>query len=253
MNREIRIFEDPLALHAAAAGMLARAAGEAIRARGEFNLVLSGGSTPKELYRLLAEQYGRRIAWERVSFFWGDERSVPPDHRDSNFRLARETLLDPLSIAETQITRIPGEMDPGLAANTYEDLLRAHFFVAGRKGDAADFPVFDVVLLGIGADGHTASLFPGTQALTESERWAVANYVPHLDTWRVTLTFPVINHAHQVIFLVSGAGKKDALKEVLQGEYNPGKYPAQAIQPLAGDLHWLLDTAAAGQLEEEAR
>src|SRR5690606_983517 len=175
--------------------------------------------------------------------FWGDERTVPPDHPDSNYRMAKEALLDFVALPASNVHRISGELEPARAAAEYEQTLRSFF--AKRAGKTR----FDLILLGMGDDGHTASLFPDTEALNETERLVVANHVPKLDTWRITLTAPIINDAAHVAFLVAGAGKAAVLKRVLQGPRQPHKLPSQLIQPVDGELVWLLDKAAASELD----
>lgn len=209
---------------------------------GRFTVALAGGSTPKALYRLLAsDEFRDRIDWPKVFFFFGDERCVPPDHPDSNYRMAKENLFDLLEIGPKNIVRWPAETTrPEEAAAIYENALKDFF-----SNDS--LPRFDLVLLGLGADGHTASLFPFSPALKEASRIAVANPVEKFAANRLTLTFPVINHAANVIFLVSGAEKAGALKEVLEGAPNPDKYPAQMVKPVNGNLLWLIDEPANGQ------
>ncbi len=242
----IEVHPDPQQLARAAAGHIARIAAEAIAARGRFTIGLPGGSTPRLLFTLLSNlPWVRRIDWEHVHVFWGDERCVPPDHPDSNYRLAHEMLLRNVPVPAEQIHRIHGELSPAEAARTYEQTLRT-FFPEDTPTDPQ--PRFDLLLLGLGDDGHTASLFPGTPALTETTRWVAENYVPRLDSWRVTLTAPAINAAAQVIFLVSGAAKAEAVQAVLQGPLRPSAYPAQLIQPRAGQALWLVDQAAAALL-----
>ncbi|MGB0387608.1 MAG: 6-phosphogluconolactonase [Ardenticatenaceae bacterium] len=213
----------------------------ALATRQRATLLLSGGSTPIPVHRALAQ--AKRIDWQQVHFFWGDERYVPADDPASNFRMARETLLDPLGIAPDapNVHPFPTESTPQEDAAKYEQQLQDFFGLA-----AGEMPRFDVILLGMGGDGHTASLFPGTQALTESTRLAVANPVPAQNTTRLTLTYPVLNHAHHLFVLLKGEGKAARLAEVLTGE--PNKYPIQGIQPTDGELLWLLDSAAASQL-----
>lgn len=228
--------------HLAAARFLdlARAA---ILTSGRFTVALAGGSTPKALYRLVASlKFRDRVDWSRVFFFFGDERFVPPDHPDSNYRMAKENLFDPLGTAPQNIFRWPVEItSPDQAAADYEKTVREFF--------APDFlPRFDLMLLGLGADGHTASLFPYSPALKEASRIAVANPVEKLGTERLTLTFPVINNAANIIFLVSGPEKAPALKEILEGALNPEKFPAQMIKPVNGNLIWLIDKQANEQL-----
>jgi 6-phosphogluconolactonase len=209
-----------------------------------FAVALSGGSTPRSLFSLLAgPERAQHIGWSKVHVFWGDERTVPPDDPDSNYRMAREALLDRVALPSSNVHRIPAELEPTRAAEEYAHTLRDFF--TRRTGAAR----FDLILLGMGADGHTASLFPGTAALDEHERWVVANYVEKLDTWRITLTLPVLNGAEHVAFLVAGAGKAETLKRVLQGPRQPRELPSQLIHPAQGTLVWLLDHAAAAQLD----
>jgi 6-phosphogluconolactonase len=230
------------ALQEAAVDIFVSAAADAQRAGGLFNVVLSGGKTPEAVYSLLASAalFRSKVDWPRVQFFWGDERHVPPDHPDSNYRMVRAALLDRVPIDPSRVWRIKGEYpDASQAAAEYErDLGRAF---AHREGQ---LPRFDLVLLGMGADGHTASLFPGTAALRERQRLAVANRVEALDTERITLTVTVLNNTSQVLFLVHGADKAGALKEVLEGPDDPERLPAQLIQPVNGRLRWLVDPAA---------
>lgn len=202
-------------------------------------LMLTGGSTPRAIYARVAES-GTRLDWSRVRFAFGDERMVPPDHPDSNHRMAAESLLQPLSIPEAHVLRMEGERAPFEAAERYEEQL--------RRWSGGDTPRIHLLLLGMGDDGHCASLFPHTSVLTESERWVQSSWVPKLGVWRLTLTYPALNAAEQVLFLVNGAKKAPALAQVLQGERNLAEYPAQGIQPTTGSLTWLVDHLAAGQL-----
>ncbi len=229
------VYESPEELSAAAARELAARAEEAIEERGRFVVVLAGGSTPKMAYEILARDYAERVDWGRVHVFFGDERTVPPDHEDSNYRMAREVLLDHVPVGS--VHRMRGELPPDEAAAAYEEDLREFF---GAEG----IPCFDLILLGIGEDGHTASLFPETPALEVTDRLAVANPVPKLDTTRITLTVPVINAARAVNFLVAGAGKAEALGEVLEGDVDPRRYPAKLVRPPGGPT-WMVDQAAA--------
>jgi 6-phosphogluconolactonase len=223
---------------------------------GRFSFVLSGGSTPRRLYELLAERpYCSELDWTKVEFFWGDERAVPPDHPSSNFRMARETLLDKLGVPAERIHRI--ETDGGdqqaldEAARRYEaDIDRVLGRVAGVSSRP---PHFNLFLLGMGEDGHTASLFPGTEALEETERWVVAHDVPAVSGKRITMTPPLINAAHFIIFLVAGASKADVLAQVLQGARDPRRYPAQLIRPLTGEVTWMIDRAASASLVQHQR
>lgn len=242
MMSDVRIFPEGPALAQAAADLIVAQAVAAIAARGRFVIGLSGGSTPRALFTVLsAPPYVGRIDWRHTYVIWGDERCVPPDHPQSNYRMARDTLLDHVPLPASQVLRMEGELDPVQAATRYEAKLRDLF-------PGAPWPSADVMLLGLGDDGHTASLFPGTAALAERDRWVAANFVPQLDTWRLTLTIPAINAAQQVMFLVAGASKAPTLRAVLRGYHQPETWPAQAIQPSSGALIWLVDAAAAARL-----
>jgi 6-phosphogluconolactonase len=226
----------------AAATRIVEVGGAAIARAGRFTLVLAGGSTPRALYALLAsERFAKRVDWSRVHFFWGDERCVPPDHAESNYRMARETLLDAVAPPPANVYRMRGEEEPKKAAADYESLLH-RFFDVPSDGAA---PRFDLVLLGMGANGHTASLFPGTPPLHEKKRWVMANHVGNIGAWRLTLTPVVINAAANIIFLVAGAEKAARLQEVLHGNLDPDRLPAQLVHPAHGDLRWMVDAAAA--------
>ena len=212
-----------------AVALIEREADIAIFERGEFHLGLSGGNTPRPVYRALA---GHRDAWHEWIFSFGDERCVPPDSDQSNYRTAKEALFDHAPIPAENILRIRGEKDPPVAAQEYEDELRKH--AAGHS-----FYRHDLLLLGMGEDGHTASLFPGTDALKENSKWVVANFVPKFNTYRVTLTYPIINAARHVCFLVNSKGKDAILAEVFSGKSN---YPCAAVRPTEGNLTWILGT-----------
>lgn len=242
----IDIFEDQAALMTAAADYVLRCYDIAITDHRYFTLVLSGGSTPRALYEQLATAAEtQRIDWSKVYIFWGDERAVPPEHADSNYRMARETLLDRVALPAKNIYPVPTELEPEQAAARYEQNLRAFF------AECNGIIRFDLVLLGMGDDGHTASLFPYTAALDETERLVMANYVPKLETWRITLTAPVINNAASIMFLVAGAGKAQMLKQVLQGPPQPRDLPAQMILAAQGELVWLVDREAAALLDDQ--
>jgi 6-phosphogluconolactonase len=246
VNRpEIRVVADREALAQLAAEEFTRLADEAIRAKGAFAVALSGGSTPKDLYaRLASEQqpFRDRIAWNKVHFFWGDERHVRPDDPQSNFRMAREAMLSKLPVPTQNIHRILAEQADAAAA-AYEQTLREFF-----RPLAAEPPRFDLVLLGLGPEGHTASLFPGNTVASDPLRWVAAPWVEKLASYRITLTPAVLNHAAQATFLVGGADKADIVYEVIQGADRPEELPAQAIRPESGRLTWLLDRAAASKL-----
>lgn len=208
-----------------------------------FVLALSGGSTPKRMLELLAEQPAGTVNWQDVILVWGDERNVPPDHEESNFRMVREALLDKVGIPAENVLGVPAPGgDAGKAASDYASLLRSRLpMIEGQS-----FPVLDCVLLGMGDDVHTASLFPGTKALSETKRLVVANHVPKLDTHRITFTAPLINAARHVAFLICGEKKKDALARLWHAEKDFDLYPAQLIRPENGQLWYLLDKPALG-------
>jgi len=240
-STEVMTLPTREAVTVATAEAIVAAASEAIAARGRFLLVLSGGSTPRALYELLATPtYAARIDWKRTEVFWGDERCVPPDDRSSNYRMAREALLDRIPISPEAIHRMRGEDPPEAAAAAYEADLRKVF--------AAGAPRFDVVLLGMGDNGHTASLFPHLTAVRETSRWVVAEYVGEVSMWRLTLTPPALNAAARVLFVVVGADKAGMLSRVLQGPRDLDLLPAQVIAPATGVLTWVVDTAAAANL-----
>jgi 6-phosphogluconolactonase len=233
----------------AASELFVRTADVAMRARGRFVVSLSGGSTPNALYELLAtEAFARRIDWTRVDVFWGDERCVPPDDPASNYRSARERLLDRIPIPTERVHRVRGEDEPVAAAAAYERELRATFATPDGPPRTSPGAHFDLVLLGLGHDGHTASLFPGTAPVHEPTRWVVAHDVAAASMWRITLTPLVLNAAAEVAFLVAGSEKAGILRRVLEGPRQPNVLPSQAIAPSAGCLRWLLDADAAAEL-----
>lgn len=239
------IFRDTDAIAAAALDLFVRAAVAAIRKRGQFRVALAGGQTPRKLYQRLASRPVTALDWSAIHVFFGDERPVPPDHSDSNFRMATESLLSRVPLPADNVHRLRGELAPELAAAEYEAELRRGFALE----DGA-WPRFDLVLLGMGADGHTASLFPETDALRETRRLACANWVPKFGCHRLTLTLPVINAARQVVFLVAGADKARSVKEVLGHPAAEPPLPAALVHPTNGELTWLLDAAAAAELDE---
>ena len=245
---ELRILENGEELAREAADFVAWVGEQAIASTGTFRLALSGGSTPKALYALLAgPALAARLDWRRVAVFFGDERCVPPGHADSNFGMANDTLLKPLKIAGDRIFRMCGEDEPDHAARHYEEQIRNEF-----KTSPPAWPRFDLILLGLGDDGHTASLFPGTPALSEQKRLVVPNQAPQGARQRLTFTAPLINQAQAVVFLVSGTSKAPALKAVLEDrEADKKKFPAKLIQPEKGRLIWFLDHAAAAELTIE--
>lgn len=247
MPRNLRIDyyvePDAAALARRAARHFVEAAEEAVAARGRARIAISGGSTPKAAFALLADAgqpWRARMPWEKLDLWWVDERCVPPDDAESNYRMTREALLDHVPLRPAQIHRMDGELEPEAAAARYESELRNEFRLEG-----AESPRFNLVALGMGPDGHTASLFPHTAALHEIGRLVTANHVLQKDTWRITLTWPVINHARGVFFLIGGADKAQILKEVLTGPYDPERLPSQLIWPSSGILTLILDEAAA--------
>jgi 6-phosphogluconolactonase len=243
-SAQIRILTTPQELFSAAAEEVVRTGNDAVAKRGRFTIVLSGGSTPKSLYNLLATNARTALPWDRMFFFWGDERHVPPTDPDSNYRMAEETMLSKIPVAAGNVFRIPTENpDAADAAAAYEQTLRKFFSL-----ETGGIPTFDLILLGMGPDGHTASLFPGTAALQEKSRLVVANWVDKLKASRITLTLPVLNAARCIAFLVSGTDKATALKAVLEQDVPAEQYPSKLVQPSDGKLIWLLDRAAASQL-----
>jgi 6-phosphogluconolactonase len=234
------IYETPEELAEAAARDFASRAREAINERGRFAVALAGGSTPKAAYEVLARDYAGALDWSKVHVFFGDERTVPPDHEDSNYRMAYEALLSRVPVGS--VHRMRGELPPEEAAAAYEEELREFF-------GPADVPRFDLVQCGLGEDGHTLSLFPETAALDVTDRWVVANPVLKLETTRLTLTIPVLNASRAVTFLVAGEGKADVLKQILEGDADPRAYPAKLVNPKSGDLTWIVDLAAARLLK----
>ena len=237
----IEVYPDLESLSRAAAAFLVAQANQAVAARGRFSVALSGGGTPRRTYELLAAPpLVDQAPWDRMHVFWGDERCVPLDDPRSNARLAREAWLDHVPVPPHQIHPLVCGPAPAAAAREYEAELRS-FFAGGP-------PRLDLVLLGLGDNGHTASLFPGTPVLKEQERWAAAVYVADQDLHRVTLTAPFINRAAVVAFLVAGKGKAAVVREVLHGPRDPRRLPAQLIEPQNGELRWLLDLEAAASL-----
>jgi 6-phosphogluconolactonase len=241
---DVRRLATPQDLFQAAAEEVIAAATDAIAERGRFTIALSGGSTPRSLFTLIAANAKSSLPWEKMFFFWGDERHVPPTDADSNYRMAEETILSKVPVPPANIFRVPTENpDASAAAEAYEQALRKFFELA-----AGEFPRFDLILLGMGPDGHTASLFPETAALQEKSRLVVANWVEKLHTYRITLTLPVLNAARRVAFLVSGVDKASVLHEVLESNAPGEKYPSKLIKPSDGKLIWFLDRAAASEL-----
>jgi 6-phosphogluconolactonase len=241
---EIRVFAAPQELFQAAAQQFVELANESIRNRGRFVVALSGGSTPKGLYALLAEKFASAVDWKKAFFVWGDERHVPPDHPESNFRMAHEAMLSKLPIPAENVFRVRAEeADANRAAEGYERTLKQFFQL-----QPDEFPRCDLIHLGMGPDGHTASLFPGTQALREKTRWVVANWVEKFQTFRITLTLPVLNNARYVTFFVTGAEKATPLREVLEGSAPGEQFPSKLVAPVNGKVVWMVDRAAAEAL-----
>lgn len=242
---EVLVYNDVDSLARAAANRFLSLANQAIKSKGFFSAVLSGGSTPQSLYHLLASKpYSEQVNWAKVHLFWGDERCVPPDHADSNFWRARKALLENVGIPEENIHRIPAEKPPEQAAEAYETVL-LEYFQSNPGNSRINRSSFDLVLLGMGEDGHTASLFPNTEVIHESTRWVSAVYVERLCTWRISMTPLILNQADEIIFLVAGKNKNWTLQKVLYGSYEPNRYPAQIIKPINGKIVWMLDKAAA--------
>jgi len=247
-NLKIVYYVEPnmAALARRAADFFVEQAVQAVTARGVARIAISGGSTPKTAFATLAEQgeeWRVRMPWEKIDLWWVDERCVPPDDAESNYRMTREALLDHVPLKPGQIHRIEGELEPEIAAARYESELRSSFRLEGAQS-----PRFDLIALGMGPDGHTASLFPHTQAIHEMSRLVTANHVPQKDAWRITLTWPVINHASSVFFLIAGADKAGILMKVLTGPRDPERLPSQLIWPCSGILTLILDRAAAALL-----
>lgn len=241
----VQVFPDSAALTRAAARDFVALAKATVTEHGVFSVALSGGSTPKRLFTLLADDSQGELAapWEHIHCFFGDERHVPPDHADSNFRMANESLLSRVNIPTANIHRIRAENpDAATAAAEYEADLRAFFTPRNLVRDG--FPRFDLILLGMGPDGHTASLFPGSSALGEKERWMVSTWVEKFKTHRITLTYPAINHAAKIALFVAGADKAPMIHEVLVQYKDAPRYPVQFVRPVDGEKLWLLDAAA---------
>ena len=243
-SAEIRTLTTPQDLFDAAAEEVVRAASEAVSQHGRFTIALSGGSTPRSLYHLLATNARSSLPWDRMFFFWGDERHVPPTDPDSNYRMADETLLSKIPVTPGNVFRVPAENpDASAAAAAYEQTLLKFFAL-----QPGQFPRLDLILLGLGPDGHTASIFPGTPALHEKSRLVVANWVEKFKTNRITLTLPVLNAAYCVAFLVSGTEKAAALRAVLESDAPGEQYPSKLVRPSHGKLIWFVDRAAASGL-----
>jgi 6-phosphogluconolactonase len=230
----------------AAAQLFANKVEQAVASRGIARIAISGGSTPNATFKLLADPsrpFLATVPWDKLQLFWVNERCVPPNHPESNYGVCRELLLTKVPISEANVFRMEGELEPEEAASRYESTLRNVM-----KLEGAESPAFDMVVLGMGPDAHTASLFPNTEALNEMGRLVVANHVPQKDTWRITLTWPVINQATEVAFEIEGPSKTEVVAEVLTGPRDPERLPSQLIRPANGKLLFLLDQDAAAKL-----
>ncbi len=246
MNKNIHAYPNKEKLVAATTERIADCMEQAIQKNGLCNMALSGGKTPGGIFSLLASNpYRDRLDWSRLHIFWGDERMVPPEHQDSNFRLVRETLLDHIKMPDENVHRMRGEIAPEEAAAEYAELLHDHF------KDSP--PCFDLMLLGLGEDGHTASLFPETDAVEECEKHAVAVFVPKLDAWRVTLTLPVLNAARKILFLVSGKSKSKMVQRIMSNKQPAKEIPATMVNPQNGEIHWMMDSEAMVLINKSAR
>lgn len=239
---QVHRYKDPEGVAEAAAKRFLDSAKRAVEKLDHFLVVLAGGSTPATLYRRLTEPpYRDGVPWKKTYFVFGDERCVPPDDEQSNYRMARETLLEPLEISEHRVLRMKGEQKPVDAARRYEVRLGDVFLNRPKRK-------FDLILLGIGSDGHTASLFPSTEALDEQERWVVANHVPQLDAWRLTLTFPALSHAGRVLFLATGEEKAQVIAEAFGGVEHEEPHPCERVLPIGARREVLIDLAAASRI-----
>ena len=244
---EIQIVADSASLFQQAAEEFVSQVAQAVAAHNRFTVALSGGSTPRGLFSLLASNYRDRLPWDKMFFFWSDERHVPPDDPESNYRMANEAMLSKVAVPSKNIFRVPAEnSDASRAAETYEQTVREFFGLP-----AGAFPRFDLILLGMGPDGHTASLFPHSSAVQEKQRLVVANWVEKFKSYRITFTAPLINRASVVMFLIAGADKAAALREVLEGPESPNTYPSKLIHPGDGRLIWMVDTSAAADLSRK--
>lgn len=247
---KIHVYDDLQSLSEAAAEQFVRIGNQVLQERDRFAVALSGGSTPKRLFQLLTKPpYRDKLDWSKVVFLWGDERPVPPDHPDSNYRMACEALLEPLGIKSEQICRIPAELEnPESVTQEYQACVEKLL----GKDSSGETPILDLVLLGMGNDGHTASLFPATSALLETKQWFVSNVVVKLETTRYTMTPMALNRARNIFFLVSGSDKSLALHAVLEGPIDTQKYPAQLIRPANGSVNWFVDQDAASKLTAQS-
>lgn len=244
MSYDLQVFSDPQELAHAAAIQFCAHAKKATDQRGLFTVALSGGSTPKTLYALLVTDFRDRVPWQQTHFFWTDERHVPPDHPESNYHMVSSAMLSKAAVPGENVHRIRGELPVAEdAANEYEHALK-HFFRLGPEA----VPRFDLILLGLGTDGHTASLFPGSEALQEERRLTAGPWIERLQSFRITLTLSVLNNAAAILFLVSGVEKSEVLRQVLLSQASHERFPAQAVAPVNGELIWLVDSEAASLL-----
>jgi 6-phosphogluconolactonase len=246
MSPELNIYHSPAELFRASAELFIKLANDAIHAKGSFTVALSGGSTPKSMHSLLASEFASAVAWKKVFFFWGDERHVPPDHPDSNYRMAQETLLSKVPVDPAKVFRPHSENpDANAAAIEYEQTITTAFGVQDRE-----IPRFDLIFLGLGPDGHTASLFPQSAALREHSRLVAANWVEKFHTYRITFTLPLINNAANVAFLVAGKDKASAVQSVFDPDTSGQDFPAKLVNPQYGRLVWMLTEDAAAPIAE---
>lgn len=242
---ELHIYKNAETLSDAVAGWIAGRIGETLKKKGRFTIALSGGSTPQRLHKILAASpYKEQIDWSKLHIFWGDERAVPFQDSRNNAKMAYDTLLDFVPVPASQIHVMRTDITPEQSAIEYEKILHQYFSSAQET--------FDLVLLGMGDDGHTLSLFPGTDVVHEEAAWVKAFFLKAQDMYRITLTKSVVNKSACIAFLTTGTGKAHALKEVLKGAYNPDLYPSQEIRPATGQLHWFVDEAAASGLDDKA-
>jgi 6-phosphogluconolactonase len=238
---EVHIHKNPTDLSLALAGWITEYIESTLKDQERFTFTLTGGSSPKELYTLLASSpFRERIDWQRMHIFWGDERAVPFTDDRNNAKMTYATLIDKVPIPPEQVHRMRTELEPAQAAAEYEGLLHNYFDTEG--------PTFDLVLNGMGEDGHTLSLFPGQAVIHETQAWVKAYYLAAQEMYRITMTAPLVNRAGRVAFLTFGSAKAHALREVLKGPRNVDLYPSQIIQPASGALHWFVDEAAAAGL-----
>jgi len=240
----IEIYPNPEELSKAAVQLFVDVARQSVKERGRFTAALSGGGSPQRMYEMLAsEPFKSRVPWDEAFIFWGDERFVPSDDPENNARMTREKLLDHVPLPSDHIFPIPTSGKPKAAATTYASTLSSFF------GNSNDFPRFDFMLLGLGENGHTASLFPETDVLQEQNKLVDSVFIEEKDQYRITLTYPVINSARNIVFLVHGSSKSSVLQKILEGKYEPNELPAQLIKPSSSELFWLIDENAAAILE----